>query len=184
MPTKRLKTTSTTSQFIFQRILAGLDHPFRYRLTNPEKLVRASGITVGQIVLEIGCGSGFFTESAAAQVGAQGQLHAIDAHPLAVEATARKIEELRLRNAYVTCADAHATGFTDGFFDLILLYGVIPAPGIIDIDRLTREMSRLLKPAGRVAVWTAVPLWSPKSVTQHQLLRYLGKHGGVHQFQK
>jgi ubiquinone/menaquinone biosynthesis C-methylase UbiE len=175
---------SKTNRFIFQHLLPGLDHPWRSRINNPEKLVQAAGIKLGQTVLEVGCGSGFFTESASALVGEHGRLHAIDVHPLAVEATVKKVQERKFRNVFVTCADAHATNFTDGFFDVILLYGVIPAPGIIDVHRLIPEMHRILKPGGILAVWTAVPFWSPKSLTASHLLMYIGKHDGVHQFKK
>lgn len=184
MNTQFLTRETATNRFIFRQLLTGLDLPWRTRLNNPEKLVQAAGIQPGQTVLEVGCGSGFFTESASALIGEHGRLHAIDVHPLAVEATVKKVQERKLRNVYVTCADAQATNFADGFFDVILLYGVIPAPGIIDLQRLIPEMHRILKPGGTLAVWTAVPFWSPKTVTNTQYFTYHDKRDHVYRFTK
>ena len=50
--------------FVFKKLLAILESSLRYRFNNPEKLVKASGIKSGQTVLEVRCGSGFFTVSA------------------------------------------------------------------------------------------------------------------------
>ena len=52
---------SKASRFVFRTMISALESSFRYRLNNPEKLVKASGVQPGQTVLEIGCGSGFFT---------------------------------------------------------------------------------------------------------------------------
>lgn len=174
---------SRTGRFVFRKLLASLESPLRYRLSNPEQLVKASGIKPGQSVLEIGCGSGFFTASASKMVGPQGFVHAVDLHPLAVEETARKVKELQLTNVNVAKADAQNTGFAEASFDLILLYGVIPAP-VISLERLTQETHRLLKPGGLLAVWTISWFWSPQSITKTRSFTYLGKNNGVHQFRR
>lgn len=184
MNTQFFTEQSKTGRFIIQHLLPGLNHPWRARINNPEKLVQAAGIKPGQTVLEVGCGSGFFTESASAQAGEHGRLHAIDLHPPAVEATAQKVQVRKLGNVYVTCADAQATYFTDGFFDVILLYGVIPAPGMIDLRRLIPEMHRILKPGGMLAVWTVVPFWPAKTVTNTQYFTYHDKRDHVYRFIK
>ncbi|MBN1931660.1 MAG: hypothetical protein JW786_08650, partial [Desulfobacterales bacterium] len=59
----------------------------------------------------------------------------------------------------------------------------IPAP-VISLERLSKEMHRLLKPEGVLAVWTVSLLWSPKSITKAHFFSYLGKNNGVHQFRR
>jgi demethylmenaquinone methyltransferase/2-methoxy-6-polyprenyl-1,4-benzoquinol methylase len=174
---------SDTSNKIFGKMLAGLESPMRYRFSRPEKLVRASGIKPGECVLEIGCGSGFFTPTIADMVGDNGQVRAIDLHPVAVAETEAKVNELGLTNVSVTQADAEDTGFPAESFDRVLLYGVVPSP-VISVERLTGEIHRLLKPAGILAVWTIAPFWSAQSVTQLGNFYYLDKISGVHQFAK
>ena len=74
------------------------------------------------------------------------------------------------------------TEFEDATFDTVLLYGVIPAP-ILPLDVVGPEMYRVLKPGGRLAVWTAFP-WSPESLTRHARFSYTGKKDGVFTFVK
>jgi demethylmenaquinone methyltransferase/2-methoxy-6-polyprenyl-1,4-benzoquinol methylase len=183
MQEKLFDGKSKMGRFVFKKLLAILESPIRYRFNNPDKLVKASGIKSGQTVLEVGCGSGFFTVSASDMVGDQGRVYAIDVHPTAVEETAKKIHDRGITNVKVTKADAHDTGLADASFDVILLYGVIPAP-VISLERLSKEMQRLLKPEGVLAVWTVSLLWSPKSITTTHLFSYLGKNNGVHQFKR
>jgi demethylmenaquinone methyltransferase/2-methoxy-6-polyprenyl-1,4-benzoquinol methylase len=183
MKDKLFDGKSKIGRLVFRELLPGLESPLRYRFNNPEKLVKASRIRSGQTVLEIGCGSGFFTVPASVMVGDNGFLHAIDLHPISVETTSKKIEDLGITNVEVTQNDAEDTGLPDAYFDSILLFGVIPAP-IISLDRLTTEMHRLLKPAGTLAVWTAIPFWSPKSIIKTNLFNSLGKNNGVHRFEK
>jgi demethylmenaquinone methyltransferase/2-methoxy-6-polyprenyl-1,4-benzoquinol methylase len=175
---------SKVGNFAFKQLLSGLEGSLRYHFNNPEKLVKAAGVKPGQTVLEIGCGSGFFTPAAASMVGDDGVLHSIDLHPAAVAETSKKVNELGLTNVTVTQANAEDTHLADASFDLILLYGVIPAPGVISLERLTREIHRLLKPGGTLAVWTLVPFWSPKSIAKTNRFTYLKKDNGVHRFER
>jgi ubiquinone/menaquinone biosynthesis C-methylase UbiE len=48
-------------------------------LMNPMKTLQGAGIQPGQTVLEVGCGTGFFTIPAAELIGDQGCLVAMDA---------------------------------------------------------------------------------------------------------
>jgi demethylmenaquinone methyltransferase/2-methoxy-6-polyprenyl-1,4-benzoquinol methylase len=47
-------------------------------LMNPVKTLQGAGLEPGQTVLEVGCGTGFFTIPAAKLIGDQGCLLAID----------------------------------------------------------------------------------------------------------
>jgi len=83
----------------------------------------------------------------------------------------------------VSKANAHDTGLGGASVDLIFLYGVVPSP-VISAERLSKELHRLLKPEGILAVWTISLFWSPRSVTQSRLFQHLGKTDGVHQFKR
>jgi len=99
--------------WVFKKLLTVLECPLRHRFNNPEQLVGASGIKPGQTVLEIGCGSVFFTVSSSQMVGEQGLVFAIDIHPAAVEETAKKINDLKLTKIKVRKADVHETCFAE-----------------------------------------------------------------------
>ncbi|MBW1783034.1 MAG: class I SAM-dependent methyltransferase [Deltaproteobacteria bacterium] len=174
---------SRVSRFAFGTMIRFLESSVRYRLNNPEKLIKASGIQTGETVLEIGCGSGFFTIWASEAVGETGCVYAIDMHPMCIEKTSKKIQTHHLTNVRVIQADAHDTDFENAFFDLILLYGVVPAP-VISLPLLTREMHRLLRPEGRLAVWTITPLWSLRPITKTDFFGYRRKKDGVYGFER
>jgi len=61
------------------------DNRLRQFLIDPYKVLRAIGVKPGQVVLELGCGPGFFTIPAGKIVGEEGLVYALDLHPLALE---------------------------------------------------------------------------------------------------
>jgi ubiquinone/menaquinone biosynthesis C-methylase UbiE len=168
-------------RFIYNNMSVFLNHPIRRMFNDPVKKVKAAGIHPGMYVLEVGCGSGYFTIPAAELVGDEGRLHAIDIHPKAVETVSSRVIDSNLRNVIITKTNALDTGFPCESYDMILLFGVIPVP-VLPLKKLLPEMHRLLKPCGSMAVWTGLPLWSPKKVTRSRLFTYAGKRSGVHNF--
>jgi len=168
-------------RFIYNNMSVFLNHPIRRMFNDPVKKIKAAGIHTGMCGLEVGCGSGYFTIPAAELVGDEGCLHAIDIHPKAVETVWRRVIDSNLRNVLITKRDALDTGFPCESYDMILLFGVIPAP-VLPLKKLLPEMHRLLKPCGSIAVWTGLPLWSPKKVTRSRLFSHAGKRNGVHIF--
>jgi demethylmenaquinone methyltransferase/2-methoxy-6-polyprenyl-1,4-benzoquinol methylase len=170
-------------KFLTPVVAAVMDHPVRRRLNDPVKTLEATGLQPGQCVLEVGCGTGFFTIPAARLVGDTGLVHSIDLYPRAIEHVTQKTQEAVLTNVKLTLADALATGLPDSGFDLILLLGVIPSP-TLPLDRLLPEMHRLLKPNGELAVWTVFPWGLCASVNRSGLFVHIGKESGVHRFKK
>jgi ubiquinone/menaquinone biosynthesis C-methylase UbiE len=174
---------SATGRLLFRLMARLMQSPLRRRLSDPFKTLKAAGIQLGHEVLEVGCGTGFFTLPAAALVGDEGRVYAIDAHPLAIEQVSRKVRDAGLSNIRLIMADAIETGLAIESIDLVLLFGVIPSP-TLPSDRLLPEMHRLLRPKGALAVWTAFPLWSPASLISRGLFAYVGKEDGVHNYRK
>lgn len=160
------------------KMLTLLDNPKRLKYNNPEKLLQASGISPGQTVLEIGCGSGFFTIPASKMLGDTGKLYSIDIHDTAIKETQRKVDEFSLKNVVVKKDDAMKSSFEDSMFDLVLLYGVVPAP-VISMKDISIEIKRLLKPNGIYAIWTMVPFWSPSDAIKYAHFKEMEKINNV-----
>ncbi len=175
---------SKIGKILFNTMLKSLDNPFRIKINNPEKIVNASGILAGQNVLEIGSGSGFFTTHISKKIGINGLLHSIDLHPISVKETLNKVKKNNLTNVNVLKQDAMKTNFNNSQFDLVLLYGVIPSPGIISTKKLLNEIYRLLKPHGKLAIWSAVPFWSKKTINKSGKFFLELKKKGVYVFKK
>ncbi|GAU75993.1 class I SAM-dependent methyltransferase [Fusibacter sp. 3D3] len=167
----------------YQKMLKWLDSPKRYKYNNPSNLVEKAGILKGQKVLEIGCGSGFFTAEIAKVTGNLGEVIATDIHPLAVKETAQKVEALKIEHVTVACEDAHSTSFADDSFDVIVLYGVVPSP-VISLRQLSVELSRILKPNGICAIWTAVPFWRPVEMLKQGRFTQMKRQYPVFKLQK
>ncbi|MEW6044434.1 MAG: precorrin-6Y C5,15-methyltransferase (decarboxylating) subunit CbiT [Thermoproteota archaeon] len=60
----------------------------------------------GNVVLDIGCGSGSITVEAALQVGKQGRVCAVDFDPSAVELTKKNLEKFGITNVELILGDA------------------------------------------------------------------------------
>lgn len=67
-------------------------------LMNPVTTLRGADIQPGQTVLEVGCGTGFFTLPAAKLIGDEGCLVAMDALSDFVEQVLKKVKSADLKN--------------------------------------------------------------------------------------
>jgi ubiquinone/menaquinone biosynthesis C-methylase UbiE len=174
---------STLGKFYIKVLAAGMESRFRYRFFGPMNILNGADILPGQIVLEAGCGTGYFTLPAARLIGEQGCLVAMDVLADSVELVSRKVQVADLKNVRVVKGDALDTGLDAESFHAVLLFGVIPAP-MLPLRRLLPEMHRLLKADGNLAVWPPIPGWLPQSILQSGLFTFTNKRNGVHNFRR
>ena len=153
-------------------------------LMNPMKTLQGAGIEPGQTVLEVGCGTGFFTIPAAELIGDQGCLVAMDALSDYTKRVSKKIQVAGLENISVIKRDALDTGLDAASIDKVLLFGVIPFP-FLPLNRLLPEMHRILKTEGSLAVWLfPVSGWVPMSILKSGLFTYVRKRNGVYNYRR
>ena len=180
MDTEALSNSKVGRLFI--RVMATLmESRFRYRFFGPNQILRGADIHPGQTVLELGCGTGFFTIPAAQLIGAQGSLVAMDVLPSSVETVSKKVQSANLINVRVVKGDAMDTKLEAESMDAVLLFGVLPAP-MLPLDQLLPEMHRILKPGGIMAVWP--PSWVAQSIPPSALFTYASKRNGVFNFRR
>jgi len=180
MNTEAFANTKIGQTFI--RIMAVImESRFRYRFFGPMKILEGADIRPGQKVLEVGCGTGFFTIPAARVIGDQGCLVAMDILPISVETVAKKVQAANLNNVRVIKADALDTQLEAESMDTIMIFGVIPAP-MLPMDKLLTEMHRILKPGGTMAVWP--PSWVHQSILQSGLFTYSIKRNNVSNYKR
>ena len=153
-------------------------------LMNPVKTLQGAGIQPGQTVLEVGCGTGFFTIPAAQLIGDEGCLVAMDALSDFVKQVSKKVQTADLKNVRVVKRDALNTGLGAGTIDTALLFGVLPWHAL-PLNLLLPEMHRVLKSEGRLAVWMfPVSGWVPKSIVRSGLFTYIRKQKGVYNYRR
>ncbi|MGY2892559.1 class I SAM-dependent methyltransferase [Deinococcus sp. UYEF24] len=125
-----------------------------------EVLLAHANLQAGEAVLDVACGTGAVTRQAARQVGASGQVSALDLNPAMLE-VARSVtlqSEPVAEGAAVTWVQGSAQSlpFPDGAFDVVLCQHGLPF--FPDRAGALAEMRRVLKPGGRltVTVWQSL----------------------------
>jgi len=146
-------------------------------------ILKGANILPGQIVLEVGCGTGYFTLPAAQLIGDNGSLVAMDVLSDSVALVSKKVQSADLKNVRVVKGDALDTGLDSENFHAVLLFGVIPAP-MLPLAKLLPEMHRVLKAGGILSVWPPIPGWLPGSILQSGLFTLIDKRNGVHNFRQ
>ena len=150
---------------------------------NPYSRLIQAQLKRGQQVLEVGCGSGFFSIPAAKIVGETGYVYALDINPAAVEHVRCKIAEEGLTNVEVKRTDASETGLPQKSVDVAFLFAVIHS--FQNVNKVLTEMHRVLKTNGILSVQSR---WPEKklleTVTANGLFRLREEVKGVFTFEK
>jgi ubiquinone/menaquinone biosynthesis C-methylase UbiE len=161
----------------FVRIMASImESPLRYRFFGAARILQGADVHPGQTVLEVGCGTGFFTLPAARLLGEHGSLVALDVLSESVEAVTRRVQTANLGNVRVMRGDVLDTQLPSEGFDAVLIFGVIPAP-MLPMHRLVSEMHRVLKPGGIMAVWP--PSWVHRMIVKSGQFAFSSRRNGV-----
>jgi ubiquinone/menaquinone biosynthesis C-methylase UbiE len=155
-------------------------------LMDPVKTLQLANVQPAQTVLEVGCGTGFFTIPAAKIIGDQGSLVAMDASSGFLKVVTKKVEKAELKNVSIIQRDALNTKLETSSIDKVLLFGVIPFP-LLPLDKLLPEMHRVLKPSATMAVWLFPPLvhsWVPKAIIQSNLFEIVDQKRRVYNYKR
>jgi len=135
-----------------------LDSDLRRWVQPPDKLIKRSGIKPGMTVMDLGCGSGAFTPFVARAVGEQSKVYAVDIQPAMLKQLERKLPETEnqdISNIELKQASAYDLPFEDGSLDLVYMVTVLQE--IPDRGKALREIKRVLKPGGILAVTEFLP---------------------------
>ncbi len=114
-------------------------------------MIDIAGIARGQQVLDVACGTGVLARAAADRVGGAGAVVGVDLNPAMLAVAARVRPDLEWREA-----DAADLPFADGRFDAVLCQSALFF--FPDVVGALREMARVVRPGGVVAVQTYAAL--------------------------
>jgi len=118
-----------------------------------ERIVHALGVSSGQHVADLGCGSGFFTVALARAVGKKGKVTAVDVMQEPLESVHARAQALGLTNVQTVRADLEVLGGTkiaDASQDLAVLKNILFQSQ--KKDSIVAEAARMLKPGGRLVI--------------------------------
>jgi enediyne biosynthesis protein CalE5 len=121
-----------------------------------ERMLELAAPQPGERVLELACGPGGLGLAAAERVGPGGEVVLSDVVTEMTAIAAARAEAIRLDNVTTLELDLERIDQPDGSYDLVLCReGLMFAP---DPARATREVARVLRPGGRVAI----AVWGPR----------------------
>jgi ubiquinone/menaquinone biosynthesis C-methylase UbiE len=78
--------------------IAALEDPRRDAYQKPQEVMQALDIKQGEIIADIGAGSGYFSVRLAHHVGANGRVYAVDISPDMIRHLQARVRDLRLSN--------------------------------------------------------------------------------------
>jgi ubiquinone/menaquinone biosynthesis C-methylase UbiE len=144
--------------------LEGRGHTAGY-LSVVGKLLETAHPEPGEVILEVGCGTGVLDRWLAHRTGGANRIVGVDINPFLLrQATALARQEGLEHLITFQEGNAEALPFPDNSFDVAMSSTVIQR---VDADRMLAEMVRVTKPGGRVAVvghahdmprWVNLPL--------------------------
>ncbi len=171
-----------TSRFlnaVYKFPAAVWDSGLRRWFQNPEHILQGAHLRAGQTVLEVGCGTGFFTIPAAKMIGQSGKIIAMDPVESFVDAVRRKARAAGLANVEAVRRDALKSELDTASVDVVLLFGVVPFP-TLPLGRLLPEIHRVLKAQGTMAVWLfPTTAGVPTAIQRSGLFTELSRENGV-----
>jgi SAM-dependent methyltransferase len=102
----------------------------------------------GEVVLDIGCGSGADSLIAGMMVGPEGRVVGIDMVPEMLDRANENLKEANLENVFFRLGTAEKLPFPDSSCDVVISNGVFNL--IPDKIKAVSEIFRVLKPDGRL----------------------------------
>jgi 2-polyprenyl-3-methyl-5-hydroxy-6-metoxy-1,4-benzoquinol methylase len=106
----------------------------------------------GSTVLDVGCGTGASALPAAELVGPDGTVLGVDLAEKLLEQARAKAAQRHLKNVEFRLADMTDLGFPDQHFEAIIsVFSIFFVP---DMEALVRELWRMVKPGGKLAITT------------------------------
>ncbi|MDR3744959.1 MAG: class I SAM-dependent methyltransferase [Acidobacteriaceae bacterium] len=127
-----------------------LDDPARIVWLSPVDVLKAICVHSGEIIADVGAGTGYFSLPLAHAVGPSGKVYAVDAQQEMLALLQQKLKETTLFNVELIHAEADSTGLPASSCDLFFLANVWHE--FDDHAAVLKESARVLKPGGHVAL--------------------------------
>jgi SAM-dependent methyltransferase len=157
-----------------------LERPEREMEEKPSKLIELLKFKPGQVVADIGAGSGYHTFRIAKLVGRKGKVYAVDIQPEMLNIIRWRIKKTGLTQVVPVRGTITDPKLPPGSVDLILLVDVYHE--FSHPYEMTEAMIKALKPGGRLVFVEfrledpKVPILNVHRMTEKQVLREMEPH--------
>jgi ubiquinone/menaquinone biosynthesis C-methylase UbiE len=128
--------------------IASLDDPARDAYQRPDDVMKALALRPGEVVADIGSGSGYFTLRFARAVGDAGRVYAVDISPDMIRHLNRRLRDAGVRNVVPVLADPDDPLLPDASVDSFVI--VDTWHHVEDQAKYLGLLKRMLKPGGQV----------------------------------
>ena len=130
--------------------IALLEDPQRDEWQKPDAVIHALKLKEGQVVADIGAGSGYFTVRLARAVGQKGQVFAVDIDEGMLGYLRQRLAQEKIANVQVMQVPPHDPLLIDGSLDLAFICNTYHH--LEDREVYLRKLRKALKPDGRLVI--------------------------------
>jgi SAM-dependent methyltransferase len=128
--------------------VASLEDPARDAWQKPDEVVKALALREGEVVADVGAGSGYFALRFARAVGDAGRVYAVDVSPDMVRHLNRRLRDAGIRNVVTVLSEPDDPLLPDASVDRFVI--VDTWHHVEDQAGYLAKMKRMLKPGGQV----------------------------------
>jgi len=128
--------------------IAMLDDPARDAYQKPHEVITALNLKEGEVIADIGAGSGYFTFRLAHHVGDGGRVYAVDVSPDMIVHLNRRIRDLQVKNVVSILSAPDDPLLADASIDRFFICDTWHH--IADHSRYLALLKKMLKPGGQV----------------------------------
>jgi ubiquinone/menaquinone biosynthesis C-methylase UbiE len=128
--------------------IARLEDPMRDAYQKPQEVVKALKIEEGEVIADIGAGSGYFAVRLARAVGEKGRVYGVDVNPDMIVHLNRRVRDLNLKNVVTVLCAPEDPLLADGSVDRFLICDTWHHIG--GHAKYLALLKRILKPGGQV----------------------------------
>ena len=128
--------------------IASLDDPARDAYQKPAEVMKALALREGEVVADIGAGSGYFTVRFARAVGPGGRVYAVDVSPDMVRHLNHRVRDEKLSNVLTVLSDPDDPLLPDASVDRFVI--VDTWHHVEDRAKYLGLLKRMLRPGGQV----------------------------------
>jgi protein-L-isoaspartate O-methyltransferase len=160
--------------------LSWLERPERDEEEKPELLVEALKIKPGDVVADIGAGSGYFSWRLAKAVGAMGLVYAVDIQQEMLDALTNRMAEHKVTNVKTVLGSITEARLPASAVDLVIMVDVYHE--FSHPYEMLQSICQALKPGGRVVFVEyrledpSVPIKRVHRMSQAQVRKETGPH--------